>query len=167
MKPQRSYRKRLLLGFAMLLFCASGRSFAQGSSASQVVLLSVRELNKIGFAGDTAPLVPKAVPDPSTNEVVLSGSTKLVWTSNGDSKKITVAADHQTDRYVLLIKPEQNESQSPGTLQEVALSDNKPRDLIRGVSRSAGSCTLSFSATTENEPSDVGLHRVTYTITGS
>ena len=51
---------------------------------------------------------------------------------------------------------------------EVTLSDNAPHDLIVGVERSSGTCTLRFTAVA-NVEQGIGseMHLITYTITGS
>ena len=139
---------------------------AQDRTTTQLVMLQVREINKIGLVGGAVTLqVGSAGGDrlePSTD-----ASTRLLWTSNGDNRKIAVASNVTSPRFVLRIQAEQINPGSGVAEPEVTLSDNEPHDLILGVRRTAGGCTLKFTAAAEPEEG-IGSesHLITYTITG-
>jgi hypothetical protein len=167
----KSYSQNRILNvvFAVALCVLfSPRMHAQGGQATQVVMLQVLELSKIDLIGGSIKLQIDGAsenafePDPS-----IDVSTKLLWTSNGENRKITVGSDNASPRFTLRVAAE---SISPGAglaAPEVMLSSNEPHDLILGVRRSAGSCKLKFTALASAEEG-IGSesHLVTYTITG-
>ncbi len=144
-------------------------AFGQKSTARQTITLQVMELNKLDLVGGPLTLQIGGVndgalePNPATD-----ASTKLYWTSNGDTRKIAVASNITSPNFILRIEAEKA-GNGPGKAEpEVTLSDNAPHDLLVGVERSSGSCTLKFTALA-NVAAGVGTeqHLITYTITGS
>lgn len=141
---------------------------AQESATRQVLILRVVELSKIDLVGGPLILRINAI-DVNANEPnpAVDAKTKLLWTSNGDDSKITVGSNHVSSRFTLRLEAE---SISPGAglaASEVMLKENQPQDLILGVRRSAGSCTLRFTAVANVEQGTGSeSHLVTYTITG-
>jgi hypothetical protein len=104
-------------------------------------------------------------PEPSP---IINSSTKLVWTSNGDSRKITVASNNSSSRYSLRLAAEDVSAGAGLAASEVSFLDNATRDLIVGVTRSAGSCTLRFTGSAAVEQgTGIENHLITYTITCS
>jgi hypothetical protein len=131
-------------------------------------MLQVRELNKIGLIGGPLTLrIGSLSEDALKPDVAVNASTKLLWTSNGDNRKIAVASNITSPRFILRIRAEQLSPGAGIAEPEVTLKDNEPRDLILEVRRSAGSCTLKFTAAADAEQG-VGSesHLITYTITG-
>ena len=138
------------------------------NAATQTVMLQVRELNKIDLVGGALTLQIKNVgQDANSLDPAVDASTKLLWTTNGDSRKIDVASDATSGKFVLRIQAQQI-SPGAGTAEpEVTLSDNAPHDLILGVQRTAGSCTVRFTARSSAEQGTGSeSHLITYTITG-
>ncbi len=155
---------KLLLFFLLVL----QRVAAQDATATQTVMLQVQELNKIDLVGGSLTLQINRIDDAARGpNPAVDVSTKLLWTSNGESRKIAVASDVTSSRFVLKIQAERLSPGSGVAKPEVTLSDNEPHDLILGVQRAAGSCTLKFTALA-NAAEGTGLesHLITYTITG-
>ncbi|MGB2868906.1 MAG: hypothetical protein WBD36_10670 [Bacteroidota bacterium] len=151
---------------AFVLFLFNTSLLSQASQARQVLTLQVLELNKIDLsAGKRLRLT---IDELSSQTAVLSTSTKLVWTSNGESRKITVATNSTQPRYLLRVEPENVSVGSGVAASGVSFSDNSTHDLIVGVSKSAGSCTLKFMGIADvAEGPGTESHLITYTITGS
>ncbi len=142
---------------------------AQHSTAKQVLTLQVLELNKIDLVGTNLTLTVDAG-DPSDlfQKPAVNTNTTLVWTSNGGTKKITVATSNSSSKFALKVSAL---DVSPGaglTTAEVSFSDDATRDLIVGVGKSAGKCQLRFTAVA-NEKQSIGAdaHVITFTITSS
>jgi hypothetical protein len=141
----------------------------QSSSTRQILTLQVVELNKIGLIGSNFTLIVNSV-DPKTLDFIpaVNTSTTLVWTSNGENKKITVASNSASPRFPLKLIP-QKVTPATGLLSnEVKFSDNATHDLIVGLGKSAGRCEIQFAVTAGPEHG-IGLetHVITFTITGS
>ncbi len=150
---------------ALTLFGAEV-SRSQDRTTTQVVMLQVREINKIDLVGGAVTL---QLSDASGDRIedAVDASTKLLWTSNGDDRKIAVASNVTSPRFVLRIQAEQLSPGSGIAEPEVTLSDKAPHDLILGVHRTAGGCTLKFTAASgPEEGRGLESHLITYTITG-
>lgn len=141
---------------------------AQKSVASQVVTLRVMELSKVDLIGGPLNLQVNKInesafqPEPATD-----ARTKLLWTSNGENRKITVASNVTSSRFLLRIEAEGVTEGSGIPANGVTLANQDPHDLILSVRRSAGSCRLKFTAQANSEQG-IGTesHLLTYTITG-
>lgn len=155
----------------LVLFWASspGRAVAQGVSARQTVTLEVLELNKIDVNLTSLTLiiqdadVQAGAPLPVTNT-----DGTLIWMTNGENKKITVASSNAAPRFNLSLAAV-NVPQFAGTsVPEVALNNAQTKDLIVGVSKTVGRCQIRFTALTQ-VGAGVGreTYVITYTITGS
>ena len=143
-------------------------AYSQQAKSAQVVMLSVLELNKIDLVGGSLTLQINAINDNAVQpNAAVDASTKLLWTSNGNARKIAVASNIASPRFILRIEAEKSGSGAGRAEPEVTLSDNSPRDLILGVERSAGSCKLKFTAMAEvGQGIGSESHLITYTITG-
>jgi hypothetical protein len=166
--PSRIARRIALL--TMILAMAVIRTaLGQKSITRQIVTLQVMELNKLDLVGGPLKLEIGSIndgavqPNPATD-----ASTTLCWTSNGNTRKIAVGSNITSPKFILKIEAEDNRN-GPWTMEpEITLSDNAPHDLVVGMERSSGSCTLKFTALASVE-AGVGSeqHLITYTITGS
>jgi hypothetical protein len=142
--------------------------YSQQATSTQVVTLRVVELNKIDLVGGALTLQISNIDENAGQpNPAIDASTKLLWTSNGDARKIAVGSDVVSPRFILKIEAKKSGSGNGFAQPEVTLSDNSPHDLILGVQRSAGSCNLRFTAVATAEQG-VGSesHLITYTITG-
>lgn len=142
--------------------CVNSWASGQRSVANQVLTLRVLELNKIDLSGSSLTLtIDKVGPDQVTPVPAINTTTTLVWTTNGESKKITVARANPSTKFELRIIARGVNSRSGVAAPEVALSDNLTHDLIVGVSRSAGKCAIEYTA---NATPEQGIGRETHTI---
>lgn len=152
---------------AVILLAAS--VYAQGSSTQQMLILRVMELNKLGLIGGSLKLtIDKVDATQFSPAPVVNANTTLLWTSNGENKKITVASNNKNPRYGLRVA---SQGISPGAgvaSPEVSFSDTKNHDFIVSVNRSAGKCVVQFTAAAD-VAKGVGFdtHLITFTITGS
>jgi hypothetical protein len=161
-------RLDIVIAIALIGILLSHRVYSQQATSTQVVTLRVMELNTIDLVGGPLTLQINSINDNAAQpNPSIDATTKLLWTSNGDARKIAVGSDVASPRFVLKIEAEKSGS-GPGIAQpEVTLSDNSPHDLILGVERSAGSCKLKFTAMAAvEEGSGSESHLITYTITG-
>lgn len=158
----------IVVALAFLSMAVAGVASAQQVSSSQVVTLRVMELNKIDLVGGPLTLQISSISENMAQpSPAVDASTKLLWTSNGDARKIAVGSNIASPQFILKIEAEKSGS-GPGIAQpEVTLSDNAPHDLILGVQRSAGSCQLKFTAIADVQQG-IGTETrlITYTITG-
>ncbi|HLF19874.1 MAG TPA: hypothetical protein VI704_03705 [Bacteroidota bacterium] len=142
---------------------------AQGSKTKQLLTLRVMELNKIDLVGGSVMLVINNV-DPKDLHTLPSANAKttLVWTSNGESKKITVATNGTSPKYSLRVAAENITPRSEVAASEVTFSDYSTHDLIVGVSKSSGRCVIRFTTVTSVEQgTGLDMHVITFTITSS
>jgi hypothetical protein len=142
--------------------------YSQQETAAQVVTLRVMELNKISLVGGPLTLQINSINDNAGQpNPAIDASTKLLWTSNGDARKIAVGSDMASPRFILKIQAGKSGSGAGIAEPEITLSDNSPHDLILGVQRSAGSCDLTFTALASvQEGAGSETRLITYTITG-
>ena len=161
-------RLNIVIAVALIGILSSKRAYSQQSASTQVVTLRVMELNTIGLVGGPLTLQINSINDNAAQpNPAIDASTKLLWTSNGDARKIAVGSDNASPRFILKIEAEKSSSGAGIAQPEVTLSDNSPHDLILGVERSAGSCKLKFTAMAAvEEGSGSESHLITYTITG-
>lgn len=148
-----------------LLILTSTTLVSQPSVSNQVITLEVLELNKVFLSKDLLPLEPVAVPWNRPDRMVISGQTRLVWTSNGDTRKISVSSKQASESCVVRIELSEARGFAPvgGQLE---LIDSTTYDFIRGISKSAGSCGLRFHVLT-NDPQGAQPHAhvIVYTVT--
>ena len=158
----------IVIAVALLGIPLSQRAFSQQVTSTQVVTLRVMELNTIDLVGGPLTLQINTIDDNAAQpNPAIDASTKLLWTSNGDARKIAVGSDIASPRFILKIEAEKSSPGAGIAQPEVTLSDNSPHDLILGVERSAGSCKLKFTAMAAvEEGSGSESHLITYTITG-
>jgi len=169
MKTQILYiAKKTAKTLVAVLAMASGL-YAQGSSTQQSLILRVMELNKLGLIGGSLKLtIDKLYADQFAPAPVVNANTTLLWTSNGENKKITVASNNNNPRYALRVAPQEMSPGAGVAAPEVSFSDNKNHDFIVGVNRSAGKCVIQFTAAAD-VAKGIGsdTHVITFTITSS
>lgn len=145
------------------------RVAAQGVSARQTVTLEVLELNKIDVNLTSLTLIiQEADVQAGVTVPVTNTDGALIWMTNGENKKITVASSNAAPRFNLALAAV-NVPQSAGTpVPELALNDAQTKDFIVGVSKTVGRCQIRLTASTQI---GAGVGRetyvITYTITGS
>jgi len=169
MKTQILYIARKTTKTLVAVLTMAAGLYAQGSSTQQSLILRVMELNKIGLIGGSLKLtIDKLHAELFAPAPVVNANTTLLWTSNGENKKITVASNNNNSRYALRVAPQEMSPGAGVAAPEVSFSDNKNHDFIVGVNRSAGKCVIKFSAAAD-VAKGIGsdTHVVTFTITSS
>jgi hypothetical protein len=149
-----------------LLMVAS--AFGQPVSTSQTLTLQVFETNKIDLSQRAVTLVinqaslETGAPIEAVNE-----DGNLIWITNGENKKITVASNNASPRFLVKVNALDISGTSGVAAPEVALNDNTIKDLVVGVSRSWGKCKVRFVASAQvSDGVGTETHVITYTITG-
>jgi len=142
---------------------------AQESSTEQTLTLQVLEINKIGISKNAITMVidqaslETGLPTPAVNE-----DGMLVWITNGDNKKITVASNNPMPRFVVKMVALDIPSEAGTPAPEVVLSDNTTKDLVVGISKASGKCKIKLTASAQiSDGIGTETHIITYTITGS
>lgn len=155
-----------VLGFLTLLMMAS--AFGQEASTSQTVTLQVFETNKIDVSQRALTLIinqaslETGAPIEAANE-----DGNLIWITNGENKKITVASNNAAPRFLVKVSALDVAGTSGVAAPEVPLNDNTTKDFVVGVSRTWGKCKIRFVASAKvSDGIGVDTHVVTYTITG-
>jgi len=151
----------------LLAFC-SAPGFAQLSMSRQILTIQVVEFNKVGVGKSLVPLDP-LVPGPGEEFLrqgsVATASARLVWTSNGGFRKISVESRNASQSCVVRIKLDNIKGNPAASAGEVELQDRSTHDLLRGISKSAGSCNIRFGIFRAEEESVEGhYHSIVYTI---
>lgn len=98
------------------------------------------------------------------DQMILADQTStLSWGTNSSSKKITVSTDLSSPKYTLQIEavsPTAGVAASPATLSTVAA------DLITGIGRSMGSCSLRYTVIAlASQGTGTDSHTITFTVT--
>ncbi len=139
-----SFTRHILLTAILLMLPALLP--AQGESGRQSLMLNVNQLNKIGLTNPSVYLVIDNPPVEGELIVTSNADGALLWTTNGENRKITVTSSETSSRFVLKVLAE-NVSKSAGTAgPEVTLDDERDHNLIVGVTRTAGRCVLKLTA---------------------
>ncbi len=142
---------------------------AQETSTEQTLTLQVLEINKIGINKNAITLVidqaslETGLPLPAVNEEGM-----LVWITNGDNKKITVASNNPTPRYLVKMVALEVPTEAGTPAPEIILSDNTTKDLVVGISKASAQCKIKLTASAQiSDGIGTETHIITYTITGS
>jgi hypothetical protein len=156
-------------GMMLMSLLIAAQLQAQETSTEQTLTLQVLEINKIGINKNAITLVidqaslETGLPLPAENE-----DGMLVWITNGENKKITVASNNPTPRFLVKMAALEVSSQAGTPAPEVILSDNTTKDLIVGISKTSGKCKIKLTASAQiSDGVGTETHVITYTITGS
>ena len=157
---------RLLAAMSLL---AVASAFGQEASTSQTLTLQVFETNRIDVTQRALSLIinqaslETGMPIEAVNE---DGS--LIWITNGENKKITVASNNASPRFLVKMNALDITGSSGVAAPEVSLNDNTTKDLVVGVTRSWGKCKIRFTASAKlADGTGTDSHVIIYTITGS
>jgi len=153
----------------LLSLLVSAQLPGQESSTEQTLTLQVLEINKIGINKNAMTLVidqaslETGAPLPAVNE-----ESMLVWITNGENKKITVASNNPTPRFLVEMVALEVPSSAGTPTPEIVLSDNTTKDLVVGISKASGKCRIKLTASAKiSDGVGTETHIITYTITGS
>ena len=167
MKQIISILARHTASFIILSILNSATLLSQYSASNQVVTLEVLELNKVIVSKQLLALESPLYYQSSSEGPVVSAQTRLVWTSNGEWRKISVASK-QASRSCIVHISLQEMNGDTNARHQLELTDASTHDFIQGLSKSAGSCGVRFSVIMrdpDGEPAH--FHSVVYTVTSS
>jgi hypothetical protein len=159
-------RVSALVAFVWL---AAASAFGQEATTNQTLTLQVFETNRIDVTQRALNLViNQASLETGTIVEAVNQDGNLVWLTNGDNKKITVASNNASPRFLVKMDALDITGSTGTAAPEVTLSDNTIKDLILGVTRSWGKCKIRFIASAK-VADGIGTesYEITYTITGS
>lgn len=133
----------------------------------QVLTIQVAEFNKVGVGSAIVPLVPAPLPESPRPGLLTTAATRLIWTSNGGFRKISVESRSASTSCIVRINLENVKGEPAGRVQGIELQDKSTLDLLHGLSKSAGSATVRYSIfRPEGEGSEAHYHSIVYTIAG-
>ena len=153
---------------ATLLFAMVPFLKAQQSTAAQRLTLRIGEVNVISLTQPVVQFILDQTQQVNNDTVSVTNSEgMLLWTSNGENQKITIATNRIAPRYILKVNAINLATNSGLTANEAVLRDNSTHDLIMGVTRSSGKCSLGITASA-SLAAGIGIEAqtLTYTITG-
>lgn len=168
MNPKIEHTAKRIRALAVLSLMTMTSVFGQESSTTQTLTLQVFETNKIDINQRALTLVinqaslETGAPVEAANE-----DGNLIWITNGENKKITVASNNAAPRFLVKVSALDINGSSGVAAPEVPLNDNTTKDFVVGVSRSWGKCKIRFVASAKvSDGIGTDTHVVTYTITG-
>lgn len=167
----KNYQKNIAIRFwiagALGFFSVTSAS-GQDASANQTLTLQVFEANKIDISQRALTLVINQASLETGNPVeAVNEDGNLVWLTNGENKKITVATNNAVPRFLVKVHALDITGSSGVAAPEIILSDNTTRDLVVGVTRSWGKCKIRFVASSRvSDGVGTETHLISYTITG-
>lgn len=142
---------------------------AQPALTTQELTLQVMEVNKIDVSRRALALVVDHS-SKATGEVfvVENQDGALIWTTNGSQKKITIASSTGSTRYTLKIVASMRDGSTQSTGPEITILDEQSHDLLVGLPRGAGRCSIKYVATASLERGPGSeVQTLTYTITAT
>ena len=167
MKQINSILARQLRSFLILTIFSSASLVSQRSVSNQVVTLEVLELNKVTVSNELLALESPGYGDTMPEASVVTAQTRLVWTSNGDFRKISVASKQASSSCIVRVNLQEMNGHI-GPKRELELKDASTHDFIRRLSRSAGSCGIRFSVyMSDPRGTQAHVHSMIYTVTSS
>lgn len=159
MKTTNYILPRVLGRTLLLTLLLSSALFSQPSKTNQVITLQVVELNALSVSTQYVSLASRAFDRES------KAAIQLIWTSNGEDRKITVARRSTEPGWPLLIVIKNTDESV--VEKGLELNDTTTLDLFRGLSRSAGSRVIEFSVgTVMDQIANTDFQSIIYTITG-
>jgi hypothetical protein len=169
MKHVRLQMARWMWGVVSLVFLTLGSALSQQqANTSQVLTLQVVETNRIDISQKSVTLVinqaslESGAPVEAVNEEGV-----LVWITNGENKKITVASNNASPKFLIKMYALDITGGSGTAAAEALLNDNTTKDLISGLSRSFGRCKIHMAASARvGDGVGTETYTLSYTITG-
>ncbi|MGA1843617.1 MAG: hypothetical protein ACMUIS_03535 [bacterium] len=137
-----------------------------GNTATHTVTVKVEPINEIALTGgDVTLLVTPDVSDPDSLGTKDDTSCDLVWTSNRDDQKITIASDLHSPKFPLKAEARNVNGGAPAPETTLSTASN---DFVTGISRTTGRCDVSYMVDVpEADEQGCDTHTVTYTLSDS
>jgi hypothetical protein len=90
-----------------------------------------------------------------------------VWLTNGENKKVTVASNNPSPRFLVKMRAQDITGGSGTAAADAILNDNTTKDLITGISKSFGKSKVRMAASAKvSDGVGTETYTITYTITG-
>jgi len=156
--------KKLTIALLALALCfgLSGVAMAANTD-NHTVTVTVNAINEIDVSGTLGLTIDSATAGSEPNGAVDNTACDLLWTTNQNSKKITVATNLASPNFTLKVVAQ---NVSGGTAaSEVALGTTAA-DFVTGIAETVGSSDIQYTASaTAAQGTGSDVHTVTYTLT--
>jgi hypothetical protein len=169
MKRVRSHTAWEMWGAAALVLLTLSSAVAQEqANTSQILTLQVVETNRIDISQKSLTLVINQASLESGSPVeAVNEDGMLVWLTNGENKKVTVASNNPSPRFLVKMRALDITGGSGSAAADAILNDNTTKDLITGISKSFGRSKVHMAASaTVSNGVGTETYTITYTITG-
>ena len=158
--------KKLIVGMAVLgvVLGLTGLATALNTD-DHTVTVTVEAINEAAIiGGDLELTINTATAGSEPDDAVDNTSCDLDWTTNEDTKKITVETDQAAPTFTLKVVAQ---TVTGGTAAaEVTLSTTGANDFVTAISETTGGCDLQYTASaTAAQGTGSDVHTVTYTLT--
>lgn len=137
-------KRRLLLTalVAMAFILTAALVLLAGSGVNHTVTVSIAAVNEIAVTGTVTMSVSSATAG-SDLGADTDAASSLTWTTNGASKKITVATQ-AAPNCTLKVEATSISSSGGGSSAGVVTLSTTPADFLTGVGQTYGDCNLSY-----------------------
>jgi len=158
--------KRRLLFISVLIclvFVPNNPALVASTSVTHTVEVRSRPVTVISFAGTSGKNWTRLVVDDTG---VITENRQLLWTTNCEGVKVTVQSNMGTDQqdYNLLVRAVNLNSN--GISRGWVVVSDKSSNLITGIVREIGGCSLEYQAKPKaRKKTEPDEHIITYTIT--
>jgi hypothetical protein len=152
----------MLLGAALYLGLSG---VAMGAATdNHDVTVQVQAINEVAVSGGNITLtINSATAGQEPDDAVDNTTCDLAWTTNENSKKITVATNQGSPTYTLKVVAQ---NVSGGTAAPEVTLSTTAEDFVTGVATTIGNCDLQYTASaTAAQGTGSDAHQVTYTLT--
>jgi hypothetical protein len=160
--------KELWCTVALVLLTLSSAVAQQEANTSQILTLQVIETNRIDISQKSLTLVINQASLESGSPVeAVNEDGVLVWITNGENKKVTVASNNPSPRFLVKMRALDISGGSGTAASDAILNDNTTKDLISGISKSFGRCKIHMAASAKvSDGIGTETYTIAYTITG-
>ena len=169
MKQVRSNMAKGMWGtVALVLLTLSTAAAQEQANTSQILTLQVIETNRIDISQKSLTLVINQASLESGSPVeAVNEDGVLVWVTNGENKKVTVASNNPSPRFLVKMRALDITGGSGTAASDAILNDNTTKDLISGISKSFGRCKIHMAASAKvSDGIGTETYTIAYTITG-
>ncbi len=153
--------KRIGMVLLMFLLVLPVGVFA-GDTATQTVRYKIEPIAVIALAGTGENNQTLLIVNDSG---VATGSRELKWTTNLEQVKVTVHSNLTFDEQNYLLKVRAVGTNTEGVLNGWVTVTEEPSELIKGISREIGGCSLEYQASPKTSAPEEDEHIIVFTIT--
>ena len=152
-----------VLPLCVLLLGLTNYALAASATATQVITIRVEPVAVIALVGTGGENWTWLVVDSAG---VTTGSQELTWTTNLEGMRVAVQSNLTADEQDYILRVRAVALNSKGTSKGWVIITDKPSNLITGITRKIGSCSLEYEASPKisGNPGR-NEHIITYTIT--